>query len=292
MWIVDIIAAVLFVGSSGILFNERYRKNIYLVVAAGVIALFATYLMTRELVIQIVKETMALQSSSGTTPTQKQAPSTSTPTQPLVSHDTGPRPSTPDEQPATVIASPDDIRGAQAYGRKDYATALAVLTPLSEQGDPVAEYYVGKMMWRGEGIARDPGKGYDLLNRAATAGIADAQNFMGMFNRRGNYVPVNYGEAMKWYLLAAKQGYKNAQMYIAVLYRDGKGTTKDIPTAYMWAVIASSEGDPTAQQLRAKLEPSLTEAQRNDARERAKQWLATEVVQHPRSIYSLTHAAP
>jgi hypothetical protein len=50
MLAIEAVAAVLFVASSGLLFNERFRRNRYLVVAAAVIALASTYFLTEQLI--------------------------------------------------------------------------------------------------------------------------------------------------------------------------------------------------------------------------------------------------
>jgi ketosteroid isomerase-like protein len=46
----DVIAALLFVCSSGLLFNERFRSSRALVLIAGVIALVSTYYLTKQIV--------------------------------------------------------------------------------------------------------------------------------------------------------------------------------------------------------------------------------------------------
>lgn len=53
----------MFVASSGLLFNERFRRNKYLIAAAGVIALISTYLLTIEIVDQVVGERLAARGS-------------------------------------------------------------------------------------------------------------------------------------------------------------------------------------------------------------------------------------
>lgn len=56
MYLWDIIAALLFLGSSGLLFQQRFRENVPLVIVAGVIALVATYYLTRDVARDIAIE--------------------------------------------------------------------------------------------------------------------------------------------------------------------------------------------------------------------------------------------
>lgn len=58
----EIIAALLFVGSTGILFNDKFRKNRLLVLCAAAIALASTYLLTEQVVRAVVRQTLDQQS--------------------------------------------------------------------------------------------------------------------------------------------------------------------------------------------------------------------------------------
>ena len=57
----DVLAAILFVASSGILFNERFRRNLPLVTAAGAIAVVSTALLLQQLVGYLVRSEMRRQ---------------------------------------------------------------------------------------------------------------------------------------------------------------------------------------------------------------------------------------
>ena len=66
-------------------------------------------------------------------------------------------------------------KGADAYQRGHYATAIREWTPLAKQGD------------------------------------ADAQSMLGAMYAVGQGTPQNYKAALKWYRLAAEQGDASAQ---------------------------------------------------------------------------------
>ena len=57
--------------------------------------------------------------------------------------------------PAHVLAA-DLQAGLDAYERGDYAAALNEWRPLAEQGDVLAQYYLGTMYADGEGVPQDP----------------------------------------------------------------------------------------------------------------------------------------
>ncbi len=58
--------------------------------------------------------------------------------------------------------------GYGAYNRGDYDTALKEFRPLAEQGDPLAQSYLGGMYAEGEGLPKD----YVLAHMWATLAAA------------------------------------------------------------------------------------------------------------------------
>ncbi|MEZ6028926.1 MAG: OmpA family protein [Hyphomonadaceae bacterium] len=59
MYVLEIVYALLFVCSSGLLFNERFRKNWALVGISGLIALVSTYLLTMQIIDSMVSARVA-----------------------------------------------------------------------------------------------------------------------------------------------------------------------------------------------------------------------------------------
>ncbi len=56
MALIDVVFALLFVASSGLLFSKRFRDNTFLVVCAGIIALVSTYFLTENIVERTVTD--------------------------------------------------------------------------------------------------------------------------------------------------------------------------------------------------------------------------------------------
>ncbi len=95
--------------------------------------------------------------------------------------------------------------GFAAYERGDYATALREFRPLAEQGDAVAQYNLGIMYSKGQGVAQDYAEAVKWYRKAADQGNADAQNNLGHMYSKGRGVSQDDAEAVKWYRKAAKQ---------------------------------------------------------------------------------------
>jgi hypothetical protein len=96
-------------------------------------------------------------------------------------------------QPARLTATDCGVRGGEytAYDRANLTSSINIWTPLAQQGDAKAQYYLGEIYETG------------ILN-----------------------IP-DYQLAALWYQRAADQGYKDAQMNLGFLYESGKGVTQD-----------------------------------------------------------------
>ena len=64
--------------------------------------------------------------------------------------------------------------GFTAYKSQDYATALALLRPLSEQGDIDAQYILGVMYYLGQGVSADYVQAYAWMYLASAQGHKNA----------------------------------------------------------------------------------------------------------------------
>ena len=103
--------------------------------------------------------------------------------------------------------SADFQKGVTAYNKKDYATALREWKPLAKQGNFSAQYLLGVMYRKGQGVPQD------------------------------------YKTAVKWYRLAAEQGNATAQNNLGLMYGLGQGVIQDNVYAHMWLTIAASSGE-------------------------------------------------
>ena len=136
---------------------------------------------------------------------------------------------------AGVSASADFQKGLTAYKSKDYATALRELKPLAKQGDADAQYYLGKMYDKGQGV------------------------------------PQNDKTAVKWFKLAAEQGHDGAQNNLGAMYEEGQGVKQDLVYAHIWRSIANMNGNFLAWMEIDSLEEKMTPAQIAEAQKLAQE---------------------
>ena len=104
-------------------------------------------------------------------------------------------------KPAT--AAPTLRHGVAAMARQDYAAAVAILSPLAQNGDPAAQAYMGYLYTVGRGVPQDYTQAAIWYRRAAEQGHPGAQYELGLLYDKGQGVPVNVIQAEKWLILAA-----------------------------------------------------------------------------------------
>ncbi len=108
-------------------------------------------------------------------------------------------------RPVKTSSQTCEIRGGEyvAYDRANYKTALRVWQPMAEQGDQVAQTYVGAIYEKGLGVSPDYAKAAGWYKKAAEQGYSRAQYALGYLYEMGQGVEKNPQEAFRWYRLAA-----------------------------------------------------------------------------------------
>jgi uncharacterized protein len=202
----------------------------------------------------------------------------------------------------------DFAAGAEAYRSGDYATALKEFLPLATQGNPAAQFNVGLMYERGQGVPQNRQEAFTWYRLAADQGNASAQFFLGTDYQLGQGVPEDHKEAVKWFRLAADQGlagaqyslgfeyergyavsqdYKEsvrwyrlaadqglvgAQRSLGVMYDEGKGVPQDYVQAHMWYNLAGANGDADGVKNRDIVARKMTPDQIAEAQRLAREW--------------------
>jgi TPR repeat protein len=155
---------------------------------------------------------------------------------------------------ASGIACADALDDAQAaYDRKDYAGAIALLQPLADAGDPLAQTQLAYMTYEGKGVKTNAAAAAEWYRRAAEQGDANAQYNLGVMYENGEGVQRDLGEAARWWQLAAQQGYAEAQYNLGALYYNGRGVAKDLVRAYVWKSLALDGSITTVTPRKARI---------------------------------------
>jgi TPR repeat protein len=120
---------------------------------------------------------------------------------------------------------------------KDPQKGIRLLQKAASAGSSDAQNSLGLLYLNGEGVKKDPQKGKRLLEQAAESGNVDAQNNLGML-----YFEKDYSLAAYWFDRAARQDFPYAQYNLAVMYLDGLGVKQNKESAIFWMQKAASQG--------------------------------------------------
>src|SRR5208282_1312067 len=98
-----------------------------------------------------------------------------------------------------------------------------ILRPLADQGNAVAQIYLGAMYRDGKGMAKDYSQAVAWFRKAADQGdFVTPINIAGMY-LHGLGVPQDYTQAARWYRRDADKGDDFAQNKLGVMYANGLG---------------------------------------------------------------------
>ncbi len=144
--------------------------------------------------------------------------------------------------PGLAYAGYDE--GMIAFARGDSETALKELTPVAEAGNASAQYSLGLLYEKGQGVAQ------------------------------------NYTEAAKWFRKSAEQGNAWAQYSMGLLYIKGQGVPKHYVLGYMWANLAGSQRIEDARKQLNILEKKMTPEQIAEAQKLSREFKPIKTTQH------------
>ena len=116
-------------------------------------------------------------------------------------------------------------------------------------------------------MPEDDAEAVKWFRKAAEQGQADAQFNLGVMYVKGDGVPEDDAEAAKWYRKAAEQGYARAQLNLGFMYADGDGVPEDDVRAFAWFNLAAAQGFEPAKTYKGTIRRRMTAAQIAEAQE-------------------------
>jgi uncharacterized protein len=128
------------------------------------------------------------------------------------------------------------------------------------------------------GIPRNPKTAArTYLNMATQFGHPAAQYGLGVMNLRGEGMKQNPQQGLKWLIASARKRHAPAEAYLGELYWQGKYVQADRTRAVMWYMLAarsaSHDENPEIFNRLKALESAATEDERLEAAARAKVWI-------------------
>ena len=120
---------------------------------------------------------------------------------------------------------------------REPAQALDLYRKAAQQGDPLAGWLAGRLLFLGIGGVADHDAALKWLKISAGQNNAFGAYYLGRL-----MADKDYTKAPKLYKIAADQGLPQAQYFYAKSLRDGRGIAQDRFTAYIWYTIAVDAG--------------------------------------------------
>lgn len=147
--------------------------------------------------------------------------------------------------------SADFSTGMKAYEDEDYEEALKWLIKAAEKGHTNAQFHLGIMYDKGQGMEKpNHQEAVKWYIEAAKKDHTDAQNNLGVIyweGREGD-VPQDYKKAFRFLFVAGKKGDALAQNNLAIMYDEGKGVERNFRKADRLWLLAAQQGDTTAME--------------------------------------------
>ena len=129
----------------------------------------------------------------------------------------------------------EDRRADKAYLRGDYDKALVDVQFLAHNGEARAQYDLGVMYDKGQGV------------------------------------PQSDAVAMQWYERAAAQGEPRAQYNLGLMYLNGQGVPPDLVTAYYWVSLSAGHGNQHAMDARDYISEKMSVEQIAEGKRRVRE---------------------
>lgn len=137
--------------------------------------------------------------------------------------------------------------GVVAYKNGDFVTAFKEMTLAATQGDADAQYNLGILYGRGEGVSQDYVQAALWYYKAAEQGKVDAQYLLSLMYLKGEGVTKDFSLAVLWCRKAAEQGFSPAQNLMGVMYEEDVGVSQDYTQAAKWYRQAAEQSNIYAE---------------------------------------------
>ena len=135
----------------------------------------------------------------------------------------------------------------EAYRNEDYTAALSIWQRLAEEGDRDAQYAVGVIHYKGQGVRKELETALEWFQKAADHGHPDAMFNLGVAAWEGKGLPKSYATAVKWWKKAAAKGDPASQYNLGLAYSLGKGAEQDDDKAQALLTSAANSGHADAR---------------------------------------------
>ena len=153
-----------------------------------------------------------------------------------------------------TVNESEKLHFQEALQKKDFERAAEILRPAADSGDTEAQYELGVMYRRGEGLAANSKQAAHWWGKAANRGHARSEYNLGTLYMLGEGVPRSTPEALAWTEKAARHGFPDAAYKLGWMLRQGFGGDERRQEGLHWLRRAAQAGHGEANYLLAVME--------------------------------------
>ncbi|ATX81573.1 Sel1 repeat-containing protein [Mariprofundus ferrinatatus] len=146
--------------------------------------------------------------------------------------------------------------------------AAPLVTGVSDPAESIADQAL-LLASKGENT-----KAAELFLEAAEQGNRPAQYFLGLIYARGDGVEKDMNKAFMWLEKASMGGHPKAVYHLAEMYVHGEGTSIDHVKAMAWFWVGTTLGDRYAEKRLRAVAPRLTPEEMGDAKVLSKELMS------------------
>ncbi len=169
------------------------------------------------------------------------------------------------QDPALPVAAPPPVGPAGVLRKSAPGNSLSALQYAAEDGHPIAQWKLGRMYAKGDGVAQDDLRAFQYFSRIANAHAEDSPTapqaavVANAFVALGRYylagipnsrIKADAERAREMFSYAASYfGNADAQYDLARMYLNGIGAPRDPKYGTRWLGLAAQKGQHQAQAL-------------------------------------------
>ena len=117
----------------------------------------------------------------------------------------------------------------------------------AEWDHALAQYSLGIMYSKAEGVDQDLGQAFQWMKRSAEQGYVPAQYNLGIMYYEGDGVKQDLSQAFQWIKQSAEQAHASAQYILSIMYYHGEGVDQDVIQAVQWMKRSAEQACSPAQ---------------------------------------------
>ena len=160
-----------------------------------------------------------------------------------------------------VLPATADVKaGVEAWGRGEFARAVAEWHEPAGNGDADAQFNLGQAYKLGRGVPTDQVQATEWFRKAAAQGHPKAEENYGL----ALFQEGKKAEALPWLEKSVARDEKRSELVLGTMLFNGDGVTRDWTRAYALVSRSSQQGLAQGSQTLAQMDRYIPEAQRRE----------------------------